>query len=938
MEKLKKKIVKKLSVTITITIILFSIFSIPFGLLAPLGNVIFPSSGLWKVPSEVPEYEVLYIEGLDDEVIAYRDEWGIPHIYAETEDDLFFAIGYIHAQDRLYSMDIMRRIIRGKLSEVFGKSTLESDEFMLALGLEYWADKSLDAIKNLEKIGVIDLIDELERYVDGVNYYINTHSDELPIEYTIFDFKPKEWTLIDCLCYYKLQSLQLSFNINDFINIFCSEELGNSHFSEIFDVNLPYQIPVCPNYGSIDDSFTEINTLYRSLDLQTNFSSKNYLSNSKENVKIINTFNPIMDIDIQSALGSNNWVVNGEKSSTGKPILCNDIHLRWNMPSTWYEVHLVAEDTDLDTYGFTVPGNPIPFIGHNKYIAWGATNANYDAIDWYIYDTIDSNHYLHNGSVKEYEIKKYEISIRGGEPSKFEVDYTVHGPVLSELILFERLNSGIEHFLERDDFIYVPKWTANDISYEILAYYGFNHAKNRAEFNESSRWFTNPSQNFLYADIYGNIAVRPTGLVPIRENPENGIFPIDASVVNGKWLGYIPFEELPHTENPSQNFLVSANQPVVGPDYDEYILQQLPFDAGYRARRINQLLNNSEDGTIDVDKMKEIQLDVKSTAAQFFTPHLINVIESFQLNENNDLMDDVLKTLKKWNYEMKSDLAAPTIFRKWRELFMEYTFIDHFSYFEALPRLNILENLMRNEPDSFWFDDIGTVEIENRDSIIIKALKETIDFLEEYYDTDDVSEWKWGDIHKIYFPNFLDPKGPYEVDGELHTINPSGVNMIEDIDDEIEFGSVGASMRAIYDLNNWRNSISVIASGQREITSSKHYSDQLEDLFLKGKYHEQYYYDDPKEFPKELIESQIHFIPADKRDENFILLFIFLTILLLVSIVSLIFINRRTNLIFNKKLISNIKNVILKITNIKFLIQSYKSGEKKSILRSLKEI
>jgi len=188
----EKKVIKKLSITITITIVLFTAFSIPLmGVFAPMGNIIFPGNGLWNVPGEVPEEEILYIEGLDDEIIVYRDEWGVPHIYAETEDDLFFALGYIHAQDRLFLMDTASRMIRGQLSEILGESALEADKYNLATGMEYWAKKSLDALEKKDKSGEINFVDELERYADGVNYYIDTHQEELPIEYAIIGSKPK---------------------------------------------------------------------------------------------------------------------------------------------------------------------------------------------------------------------------------------------------------------------------------------------------------------------------------------------------------------------------------------------------------------------------------------------------------------------------------------------------------------------------------------------------------------------------------------------------------------------------------------------------------------------------------------------------------------------------------------------------------------------------
>ncbi|MHA1467020.1 MAG: penicillin acylase family protein [Promethearchaeota archaeon] len=919
----EKKVIKKISITITITIVIFTAFSVPLlGVFAPLGNIIFPGNGLWKVPGEVPEDEVLYIEGLDDEVIVYRDEWGIPHIYAESEDDLFFALGYIHAQDRLFFMDMANRFLQGELSEILGETSLDSDKYILATGLKYWAEKSLDALEEKDKNGEIDFVDELERHADGVNYYIETHQEELPIEYAIIGFKPKRWSLLNSLLFYKMMGLMLSWDYNDLYRLINYEALGKEAYYELFNRYSPYQIPICPNYGSYNDSFNALNSLTDKPRPHPSTSVLNTVSNFLKNIDKVELKNNLMGLDRDFVLGSNNWVVDGTKSSTGKPILCNDMHLSWNMPGLWYEAHLVADDTDLNTYGFTVAGNPLPFVAHNEHLAWGFTNTRYDVMDWYYYQEIDSDHYIFNGTVKKYETKSYDISIKGKSPIEFKVKRTLHGPV------FNKFLDDLPQSLDEEDIVLAPQWTAHDITYDTIAYYGFNHAKNRAEFNESSRWFGNAAQNIIYADIYGNIAIRPTGVVPIRDGNENGTFPYDASKGEGEWIGYIPFEELPHTENPDQHYLASANQMVVGPEYRKYFLQQ-PYAAGYRARRINELLNNTENGSIDVDKMKKFQLDVSSTPAKFFTPYLIDAIESLPTSEKTSTIDDILTTLNKWDYEMYRELAAPTIYRKWRDLFMKYTFEDEFDEYDAikLPQLNVLEKLMRETPNSAWFDDITTAEIEDRDDIIIKALDRTIDFLEDFYETDKVSAWRWGGLHKAYFPHLTGlealSKGPYEADGEGYTVNPSRV----DISEGEGRATGGASERMIIDLSNMKKGLSVIPSGQRGISNSKHYSDQLEDLFLKGKYHKQYFYDDPEDFPEEYIESQIHFLPAKKQD-NLIYLMIFLIIGFAVGIISITKIEKKT------KFSIKIKDIISGILSTKNLILDH---DKKGVKNNYKK-
>ncbi|MFX1463205.1 MAG: penicillin acylase family protein, partial [Promethearchaeota archaeon] len=510
---------------------------------------------------------------------------------------------------------------------------------------------------------------------------------------------------------------------------------------------------------------------------------------------------------------------------------------------------------------------------HNEYLAWGYTNVNYDVMDWYYYEEVDPNHYVYNGVDTEYTTRTYTINVKNQGSQTFIVKDTVHGPVLNDF-----LDDAIPNFLDTPNIVLAPKWTGNNITYEFLALYGYSHAKNRVEFNQSSKFFHNPAQNKVYADIHGTIAIRPTGLVPIRDDSlippghlGNGTLPYNGSKGEGEWIGYVPFEELPHTENSSQHYLASANQIVVGPNYTKYSLQH-DYNSGYRARRINELLNNSADGTVGIEKMKEIQNDVKSTTARAFIPYLINATEELPTSQKNSIIVDILTQLKNWNYDMDKDLAAPTIYRKWLDYYEDYTFNDEFEAAGApiRPDLNVLEKLTRDDPESKWFDDINTGEVENRTDIILKALNSTMDFLINFYGTDDVVTWRWGEMHQLVFPHLLPGfdsfnRGPYEADGERNTVNPSGVSLSRGVG----YARSGASERFIVDFSDLTNSLSVIPSGQRAISNSKHYSDQLEELFLQGKYHRNYFYE-KEDFPESHIESQIRFI--NNQDPEFLII------------------------------------------------------------------
>lgn len=840
-KKLDKTKYRRLSTYIVITVIILIIFSIPLDILQGLGGIIFPSSGLWNVPGEVPAEERLVIPGFKGNVTVFRDEWGVPHIYSDYEKDMFFAQGYCHAQDRYFQMDMIRRQVRGMLSEIVGESALAQDKYNLAMGMEYWANETDKVISKMA------FYENLESYVAGVNYYLQTHKSEKPLEYQLLGFEPTNWSTLDSLCLVQEMARQLSWGYDDIYRMLNYDALGSGKFNELFGLPLPYQIPICPNYGS----FGEIPEAAGTIEVEIT-ENPPVISAMSDFITSVNTIDSERElIEFQDIRGSNNWVISGKKSNTGMPILCNDMHLSWIMPGVWYEQHLVAKDTGLNVYGFSVPGMPLVAVGHNQYIAWGFTNTGYDVLDWYYYKTFGSDEYIYNGKMKEFTTRTHIINVKGQAPVEFTVRLTVHGPVLSDLRDFNLPTSN-------ENIVIAAKWTGQGIYYNFLAGNGFNHAKNRAQFDSASRYWTTLAQNIVYADIYGNIAIRPTGKVPIRSN--FGKFPYDGSIGEGEWTGYIAFEDLPNTINPDQEFLASSNQIIAGPNYP-YKLQST-YSEGYRARRINEYLSTIGPYENGIEKMKKLQHDVKSSCAEAYTPYLINAIESYYGSNAPTQIQSILKELKGWNYFMFRDLAAPTIYRKFRDYLYEYTFNDEFEYYDAIlgPNLAVLENLMKEEPNSHWFDDINTLLIkENRDDIIIKALQSTIVWLENYYHSSDPSTWRWGDVHKLYFTHLtgLDAlsKGPYEGDGEEVTVMPSGINM----GTTVSYAMGGASERMIVDLSNLNNSMSVIPSGERGLSNSKHYSDQLEQLYLQYKYHYQYFTNTINNFPSSSIESRIYF-------------------------------------------------------------------------------
>ncbi len=872
MEKITRNIIIKFSVAILITIILLVALSIPFGMIPPLGKFLFPGGGVWKIDDDVKNKEILKATELEEDVTIFRDKWGIPHIYGYSEKDIAFALGYVQAQDRLFQMDMARRVTRGKLSEVIGSDALDADKFSLSKLKEYWALESLNELK--ESTDPIDQIiyNELLSYSAGINYYIK-NMKSLPLEYLFLNFKPDLWSPVDTLCFIKYMSEMLSWGYSDFTNLWLFDSLGIDNYRELF--SLPYQIPITTEYGDYNSSELLLSRNINQKDIseaqeKTISELSNLFSRFIKDVEKIPLEKELMDG--QKFYGSNNWVIGGNKTVSTKPILCNDMHLGHDLPGIWYEAHLINIDplSDFNVYGFFLAGVPFPIVGHNAYVGWGMTNTGFDVLDWYYYKGINETHYWYKGEPKEYTLLEFEIPIKNKEAEIFTVKNTVHGPVLTEYVV-DRVNTGVAADYLND--VIACKWISHNVTYETRAIYGWSHSKNRDDFNEASNYFGTPAQNIVYADIHGEIGIRPTGKVPIRDDSNipswhfgNGSLPYNGSEGNGEWIGYVPFDFLPVSENPNQDYLVSANQVSAGSDYQYHLQHPLAIDNGYRSRRLNDIISAKDDFT--VEDMKNVQLDVYSIKAGNLTQYLIDAI--LTISFRTDLMQDVIDVLNDWDYQMDKEEAAPTIFYVWIEIFQEDTFTDemHNMGSPRIPDHAILEYLTRTNASSTWFDDINTPEIETRDDIIKSSFMKALVGLEDFFGTEDITQWKWGIINTKYIPHITDLEplayGPVGVNGTEDTVNPVYRKSIwKNNNVTVSLGSGGASERMIIDFNNLNNSVSIIPSGQRNVSTSKHYVDQLE-MYLRGEYHTQYFAADSIEkFQDEWIESTILFKAGD---------------------------------------------------------------------------
>jgi penicillin amidase len=734
-------------------------------------NLLAPFSGsLWR---QTDEKVVLNPYGY---VEVYYDEYGVPHIVAENEKAMAFAIGYIHAKDRLFQMDLYRRLMRGELSEVFGEDFFDSDEFHIKMDFAGAAEASWELIKETE------LGEMLMAYSEGVNYYMD--HNELPVEFKLAGYRPEKWTPQDTLIIGKEMAWGLTGNFWDLKRALIVEKLGEG------------ALELYPDY--MNHSYPIIRT-------------------GVVNKSLLDWLKPF---EAKDGVGSNNWVVSGKFTANGKPMLANDPHLLLIAPPVWYEMHLQVKGENVR--GVTLPGVPVVVIGMNDYVAWGFTNVGADVIDFYYYLWKDGKYYYKGQWLEpQKEIRTVRVKTDSGyEERKVVVEKTVHGP------LIDKYGSKV-----------AVAWTGLTATTESIALYKYNHAHNITEFMDGLRYFDVPAQNVVYADIYGNVMYYPAGKYPIRlingkEVPGNIIF--NGSAGEGEWRGFkpygistwegfIPFEEIPHLINP--DYVATANQRVVF-GYQHYLGDSMYFADPYRGMRIYEMLDAAVKSKVKVtpEFFMKMQRDVYSKPAEFFIPYILQA-EGKMSKKAREYVEE----LKGWDLRMERDSRAALIFSIWLDNFVNETFKDEF-YHAGLdrsfyPHLYILQNL---PAESRWFDDIQTPDRETREDIVARAMEMAVKEIEEkgyrvYGDYNRLNiEHPFSRVVKFF--NY--PSMP--MNGSTYTV----FNFRRAVDWETGVSQVGSSWRMIV---NFDENYCIIPGGNSGNYFSKHYSDQLE-MWANGRY------------------------------------------------------------------------------------------------------
>lgn len=740
--------------------------------------------------SALPQYDgEIKIKGLSSSVTVIRDKRGMPHFYAENEKDLYFAVGYVMAQERLWQMDLIRRATSGRLSEILGKKYVQTDRFLRSLDIPA---KSAMVINNTDST----IRESLRSFSDGINAYIISAGKKLPPEFRILGYKPDPWK---------------TENIANIIGYLGWDLAGGNLSTDIFNYRLINKLGAEKAGELIPDWKADTTSVFTGFRLPDD--------KLKEALSLISSIDKLKSLGIVSFSGSNNWAVSGKKSETGKPILSNDIHLDLSAPGIWFQMHQVIPGK-LNVTGVAVPGEPVIVAGHNERIAWGMTNLMVDDIDLFSEKINPENNdqYFFEGEWKNMEVKKEIIRIKGGNADTSYIKFTHRGPVISDL---------------RDvrDAALSMRWSGYDMSNEAKAVYLINRAANWEDFRSALKYFNSISQNFAYADIDGNIGLNTGGGVPVRK----GYGSIIRSGETGEfdWKGYVPFDQLPSSFNPENGYISSANNKTVSSDYPYYI--SFRFYVPYRISRIRTMLE--EKGVLSLDDFKRMITDQHSDYARLLTPFILRL--GARSSEMNQTEMAAFSTLEGWDYNMDKDKVAPAVFEflsiKLAKNLLEDELEELFSQLPDAVKDYYIYRIFETGTDR-WVDNVKTSVTETLDDILMKSFKDGVKQLSESYGT-DVSKWTWGTIHKISLDHplavvkiidriFRLSSARTGIGGSNHTVCAYSYKEGFKV-------SAGASERHIFNTADWDESYTVIPTGESGIPASEFYLSQTK-TYLEG--------------------------------------------------------------------------------------------------------
>jgi penicillin amidase len=656
-----------------------------------------------------------------------RDAIGVPHITAATTEDAIFLQGFVTAQDRMWQMDALRRLAAGELAEVVGPQALSSDQDARRLRLIRLADEFEQSMPGSDRA-------ILAAYARGVNFFLETHRDKLPLEFKLLNYDPRPWRMRD--------SILCGLHMYRTLTTSWRDEISKLHMLQQGD------------RGKVEALF------------------------------------PVRSGG-ESQPGSNAWALSAARSTTGKPILANDPHLDFSIPATWYMIHLRAGD--LNATGVSLPGVPAIIIGHNQRIAWGVTNLQFDVQDLYR-EQIDpqSGRYVFQGKIEQARLERTAIGVKGANPVVFEQWITRHGPV----------------FLEDENQRYSLRWTAAEPSSFEFPFLDIDRARNWTEFNAALARFSGPGQNFVYADVDGNIGYHATGKLPIRPPDCRGDVPADGAAGNCEWQGFIPFDDLPNFFNPPSGEIVTANQNPFPEDYRYAVAGD--FAAYFRSHEIRTLLDRK--AKWQPQEMLAIEKDVYSMLSYFIAQQVVRAADARKSGDRN-----AIDLLRSWNGQMEKGAAAPMlaalIYDQLKKLLVERAAPGSTEPYAVFIAPAVVEKILRERPPD-WFPDY--------DALLLKALSNAVEEGAKV-EGSKISRWDYGQYNRLRITNPVEGQlpligkyfdiGPVSMSGSPTSIKQSS-------------GHLGPSMRMIVDFSDLDRSLQNVTIGESGQPLSKHYKDQ----------------------------------------------------------------------------------------------------------------
>jgi penicillin G amidase len=763
-----------------------------------------PGVGPWLARRRWPRAEgTLSLPGLHGKVEVLRDTWGVPHIFAEDEHDLFFAQGYVHAQDRMWQMEMGRRLVDGRLASMLGPMLVPADQFLRTMGLRHLAERAWEQV-DPEARAI------LEAYSAGINARIA--AEPLPVEFSIVGVTPTPWTPMDSLARGNLLAMMLGGNHR--LELFRARLVATAG-EEIANALLPQNAPESPLIVPKEARLPGL-----------------------KDVKTLSGLDGVDAVmgDPNIVSGSNNWVVHGQRTQSGRPLLANDVHIPLSMPSTWYENSL--HGGRFQHVGFSLPGVPLLIIGHNGKVAWGMSNLGPDTQDFYIEKLDDPKaptKYLFQDAWHPLEVRREEIEVKGAAPVVLEVKSTRHGPLMNVAMADEL----------KDSEPLALRWAHTECQPLMNSVLRLNLATDWPAFRAALKLWEGPGQNFVYADTAGNVGFQASGKIPIRAGHQ-GLIPMPGWTGEAEWTGFIPFEELPASFNPPAGYAATANNKITSDDYPHLIAHN--WFPGYRAKRITDLLEAGTKHTVDT--MRDIQAETYSLPAEALRPYFLAAAGT----PSDAVQQQAVAALQAWDLRFEPDRVGATVFQAWYievlrrllqhklgpELVKEYL-MGQYERHGSLHMPFVIGQMA--QPDSAWWDDPKTPAKETRDDILRAALADATAWLVKTYGPTPEA-WAWGQVHQITYAH--QPLGGPAVPGPIRRAFNTRALPARGDNYSVDGASFlwshpfkvvhGTALRMIVDLADLSRSVSIHTPGQTEHLYHPHRDDLME-LSREVKFH-----------------------------------------------------------------------------------------------------